>query len=178
MLDPATGVVTKAAEGLKWPYRMLFTPDGRQVIVPDPTLNELRFIDRAARREIGRALPGAPQGVTITPDGRHVFQSLSAETRVAIIDPVLARSWGTWRLARRPTASRTPRASSRRARRSAEARRAGRDTSVRKASRTSAGRVATRSGCADLGAAPRAMPCASIAGSPPASESNSRTGSD
>ena len=63
MLDPATGAVTKAAEGLKWPYRMLFTPDGRQVIVPDPTLNEVRFIDRAARREIGKlALPGAPQG--------------------------------------------------------------------------------------------------------------------
>ena len=59
VLDPATGTVTKAAEGLKWPYRMLFTPDGRQVIVPDPTLSEVRFIDRAARREIGRlALPG------------------------------------------------------------------------------------------------------------------------
>jgi YVTN family beta-propeller protein len=58
------------------------------VIVPDPTLHEVRFIDRAARREIGRlALPGAPQGVTITPDGRYVFQSLSAETRVAILDP-------------------------------------------------------------------------------------------
>ena len=67
---------------------MLFTPDGRQVIVPDPTLNEVHFIDRAARREIGKlALPGAPQGVTISPNGRHVFQSLSAEGRVAIIDP-------------------------------------------------------------------------------------------
>jgi DNA-binding beta-propeller fold protein YncE len=88
VLEPASGTVTKAAEGMKWPYRMLFTPDGRQVIVPDPTLNEVRFIDRAARREIGTlALPGGPQGATITPDGRHVFQSLSAETRVAIIDP-------------------------------------------------------------------------------------------
>ena len=58
------------------------------VIVPDPTLNEVRFIDRAARREIGRlSLAGAPQGIAITPDGRHVFQSLSAEARVAILDP-------------------------------------------------------------------------------------------
>jgi DNA-binding beta-propeller fold protein YncE len=89
VLEPASGHVTKAAEGLKWPYRMLFTPDGRWVIVPDPTLNEVRFVDRAARREVGKLdLPGAPQGVTITPDGRHVFQSLSADTRVAIIDPV------------------------------------------------------------------------------------------
>jgi DNA-binding beta-propeller fold protein YncE len=57
------------------------------VIVPDPTLHEVRFIDRAARTVIGTlALPGAPQGVTITPDGRYLFQSLSAETRVAIID--------------------------------------------------------------------------------------------
>jgi DNA-binding beta-propeller fold protein YncE len=68
---------------------MLFTPDGRQVIVPDPRLHQVRFIDRAALREIGiLPLAGAPQGVTITPDGKYVLQSLSADTRVAIIDPV------------------------------------------------------------------------------------------
>ena len=63
VLDPATGTVTKAAEGLKWPYRMLFTPDGRQVIVPDPTLNEVRFIDRggAARHRHAGAARG-PSG--------------------------------------------------------------------------------------------------------------------
>src|SRR5690606_31366929 len=83
VLDPATGAVYTAADGLTWPYRMFLTPDGRQVIVPDPTLNEVRFIDRAARRELGTLpLQGAPQGVTSTPDGRYLFQSLSAETRV------------------------------------------------------------------------------------------------
>ncbi len=56
-------------------------------MVPDPTLNEVRFIDRAARREIARlSLAGAPQGVTMTPDGRYILQSLSGETRVAIIE--------------------------------------------------------------------------------------------
>src|SRR5690606_14355186 len=87
VLDPATGTVTTAAEGFKWPYRMFFTPDGAQLVVPDPTLNEVRFIDRATHREVGRlSLAGEPQGITSTPDGRYLLQSLSGEARVAIID--------------------------------------------------------------------------------------------
>jgi len=50
--------------------------------------NELRFLDRASHRDLGRlSFPGAgPQGITISPDGRHIFLSLSKEARVAIID--------------------------------------------------------------------------------------------
>ena len=49
---------------------------------------ELRFLDRASRRELGRlTFPnGGPQGITITPDGRYLLQSLSKQERVAIID--------------------------------------------------------------------------------------------
>lgn len=88
VIDPATGAVRTAAEGFGWPYRILFTPDGQQVLMPDLRREELRFLDRASRRELGRiAFPGGgPQGITITPDGRYAFQSLSTQGRAAIVD--------------------------------------------------------------------------------------------
>jgi DNA-binding beta-propeller fold protein YncE len=88
VVDPARGTVTTAAEGFGWPYRVLYSPDARVVLLPDLRKEELRFLDRSSRRETGRlAFPGgAPQGITITPDGRYALQSLSREGRVAIID--------------------------------------------------------------------------------------------
>lgn len=88
VVRPATGEVTTAAEGFGWPYRVLFTPDGRTVLLPDLRREELRFVDRASHRELGRlAFPGGrPQGITVTPDGRYALESLSGQARVVIID--------------------------------------------------------------------------------------------
>lgn len=88
VVDPSTGSVTTAAEGLQWPYRILFTPDGSSVLLPDLSGEELRIIDRMGFTELARIdfSGAAPQGITITPDGRYVFQSLSSQGRVAIVD--------------------------------------------------------------------------------------------
>jgi DNA-binding beta-propeller fold protein YncE len=88
VINVATGAISTAAEGVAWPYRVLYTPDLATVVIPDMTNHEVRFIERASHREISRIpLPGAgPQGVTITPDGKYVLLSLSREARVAIID--------------------------------------------------------------------------------------------
>jgi YVTN family beta-propeller protein len=88
VVDPATGTVTTAAEGVSWPYRVLFTPDLSTVILPDLRNHEVRFLERATRRELSRiSLAGAgPQGVTITPDGRYLLESLSAQGQVVVID--------------------------------------------------------------------------------------------
>jgi DNA-binding beta-propeller fold protein YncE len=88
VIDLASGSVQRAAEGFRWPYRIAFTPDDATVLIPDPTLHELRFLERASRRELGR-LPfpdGAPQGIAISADGRYAFLSLSARDRVAVVD--------------------------------------------------------------------------------------------
>lgn len=88
VVDPATGTVTTAAEGVSWPYRVLFTPDQSTVVIPDMRNHEVRFLDRATRRELSRlSVPGAgPQGVTITPDGRYLLESLSTQERVMVVD--------------------------------------------------------------------------------------------
>ena len=93
VLDVARGTVSTAGEGFGWPYRILFSPDVRLVLLPDLRKEELRFVERSTRREIGKLTfaGGAPQGITITPDGRYALQSLSREGRVAVID-VAARA--------------------------------------------------------------------------------------
>jgi DNA-binding beta-propeller fold protein YncE len=87
-IDVASGAVRTAAEGFAWPYRIVLTPDDRTVLIPDLTNHDLRILERASLRELGRiSFAGAgPQGITITPDGRHAFLSLSAQNRIAIID--------------------------------------------------------------------------------------------
>ncbi len=88
VLDPATGVVTKVADSVAWPYRVLYTPDVKTVIIPDLTNETVRFLERSSKKEISRLqLPGAgPQGITISPDAKYVFLSLSKQAKVAIID--------------------------------------------------------------------------------------------
>jgi DNA-binding beta-propeller fold protein YncE len=97
VLDVATGTVTTAADSVDWPYRVLFTPDARTVLLPDMNGDVVRFVDRATRRELGRlAVPGGgPQGITLTPDGRHAFLSLSKQGRIAVIDVAARRIVGT-----------------------------------------------------------------------------------
>jgi DNA-binding beta-propeller fold protein YncE len=88
VVDARTGAVTTAAEGFQWPYRVLFSPDSRTVFLPDYRGEALRFVDRSSRAELGRIAftGGGPQGITVTPDGRFVLQSLAAQGRVAVID--------------------------------------------------------------------------------------------
>lgn len=88
VVDVATGQVTPAATGLGWPYRVLFSTDASLVLIPDLRGEELRFLDRRTRAELGRlSFPGAvPQGITVSEDGRFAFLSLSATGKVAVID--------------------------------------------------------------------------------------------
>lgn len=88
VVDARTGSVTTAAEGLGWPYRVFFSPDSRLAIIPDYRNEELRFLDRASRAELGRLkfAGGGPQGIIGTADGRHVLLSMSRDGRVVVID--------------------------------------------------------------------------------------------
>lgn len=96
VVNPTTGAITTAAEGFGWPYRVLFTPDVKTVLLPDLRREELRFVDRATHKELGRLsfAGGGPQGITITPDGKYILQSLSQQGRVAVIDAMARKVVG------------------------------------------------------------------------------------
>ncbi len=96
VVSPGTGAITTAAEGFGWPYRVFFTPDVKTVLLPDLRREELRFVDRASRKELARLAftDGGPQGITMTPDGKFILQSLSKQGRVAVIDAALRKIVG------------------------------------------------------------------------------------
>ena len=87
-IDVKSWAVSTVAEGFRWPYRMLFSPDMKTTFIPDLTNEDLRIFDRASKRETGKIVftDGGPQGITITPDGRYVLLSLSKQARIAVVD--------------------------------------------------------------------------------------------
>lgn len=88
VFNTADGTAETVAEGFGWPYRMFLTPDVSLLIVPDLQGEVLRFFDADSYDELGRIeFPGeGPQGLTLHEDGRHLFLSLSAADRIAVID--------------------------------------------------------------------------------------------
>jgi DNA-binding beta-propeller fold protein YncE len=88
VFDTGTGRRVTVAEGFGWPYRMFLTPDAGQLIVPDMRREVLRFFDGADYQELGRIdfAGQGPQGLTLHPDGRHLFLSLSSADRIAVVD--------------------------------------------------------------------------------------------
>ena len=92
VVSTVDGSVETPLSGFGWPYRILLVPQRGLVVIPDLRANQVRIVERASRSELVRLeFPGgSPQGVTVTPDGRWLFLSLSGQDRVAMID-LLAR---------------------------------------------------------------------------------------
>jgi len=88
VVDTESGEVAQALEGFGWPYRIVFSEDGQTVLLPDLRGNELRIVDVESRSEKARvSFPDAgPQSVVFSADGKYVFQTLSLEDRVAVIE--------------------------------------------------------------------------------------------
>ena len=75
------------------PYRIVFSPDGRRVLVTTPASDEVRLFDAATRRELGRlktpassGSAGQPFGVAWSPDGRLGYVTLRGAAQVAVVD--------------------------------------------------------------------------------------------
>ncbi len=104
VVDVRTGTVSTAAEGFGWPYRVLFTPDGALVMMPDYRNEELRFVARSSRTELGRMrfAGGGPQGITLTTDGRAALLSLSSQGKVVVIDIAGRRVTGEYAVGATP----------------------------------------------------------------------------
>jgi len=75
------------------PYRIVFSPDGRRVLVTTPASDEVRLFDAATRRELGRlktpassGAAGQPFGAAWSPDGRRGYVTLRGAAQVAVLE--------------------------------------------------------------------------------------------
>ena len=88
VVNTLTGETEHRLPDFSWPYRILITPDNAVAIVPDLRNHNLRFFDRATKREVASVdFPNAgPQGLTLGGNGRTLYVSLNRENRIAIMD--------------------------------------------------------------------------------------------
>lgn len=75
------------------PYRIVFSPDGRRVLVTTPGSDEVWLFDAESRREIGRirtpagnGARGQPFGVAWSPEGERAYITLRGADQVAVLD--------------------------------------------------------------------------------------------
>jgi len=88
VVDVSTGKVTQTFDiGTKRSNRLVFTHDGRTVLVSDLDAGELIVIDAAARKVVKRLPVGrAPSGILIPPDGLRAYVALTGENALAVVD--------------------------------------------------------------------------------------------
>ena len=71
------------------PYRIVFSPDGKRVLITTPASDEIRLFDAGTRQELGRARTpagGQPFGIAWHPDGRQAFITLRGSAQVAVLE--------------------------------------------------------------------------------------------
>lgn len=75
------------------PYRIVFSPDGRRVLVTTPGSDEVRLFDAETRRELGRlktpassGAAGQPFGAAWSPDGKRAYITLRGAAQVVVLD--------------------------------------------------------------------------------------------
>ena len=100
VVDLRASTVVDTLRGFGLPYRLAISPDGRRVVITDPSKANVRIFDAATRREqrsidiprdslVSTAeVPGSPspEGVAISRDGRWAFVTLQGRNRLATID--------------------------------------------------------------------------------------------
>ena len=88
VISVASGEISQQWSGFSWPYRILLTDDEKYAVMPDLGNEQLRFFDVNSGTEMGKIdLAGAqPQGVTLYPDDRTLFVSLSGQNKVLVVN--------------------------------------------------------------------------------------------
>ena len=67
--------------------RIMFTPDGKKLLLTGYKSNELVVIDVASQKVVKRlAISASPSAIAISPDGSHAYLALPLINAVAVID--------------------------------------------------------------------------------------------
>jgi YVTN family beta-propeller protein len=88
VISVADGAIQAQWSGFDWPYRILLSKDERFALVSDLRKGQLRIFDARSKTELGTIdIPATgPQGMTLYPDDRTLFLSLSAQDKILVID--------------------------------------------------------------------------------------------
>ncbi len=88
IIDVATGKVKETLDlHTKRSNRLVFTPDGKMVLVSDLGTGELVVLDAPSRKEIKRIKLGAGcAGTLVAPDGSRAYVAVTPDNNVAVID--------------------------------------------------------------------------------------------
>ncbi len=89
VLDLNTNKKLAQFEGFSFPYRVLFSHEERQALVPDFQNHNIRFFDRITKQELGKLSlekEAGPQGITLHPNKDIAFLSLNLKNKIVAID--------------------------------------------------------------------------------------------
>ncbi len=86
IIDIASKKVTQSFNlGMKDANRLVFTPDGKRVLITDEIGGDLVVLDAPTRKEIKR-LKMKPDAVMVVPDGSRAYVALRQDHVVAVVD--------------------------------------------------------------------------------------------
>jgi len=88
VIDVSDGSAQAQWSGFGWPYRILLTNEEQFALVSDLKKGQLRIFDAQSKTELGVInIPSTgPEGMTLHPDDRTLFLSLSRRNKVLVID--------------------------------------------------------------------------------------------
>lgn len=96
----------RAGEGEKYasPIEMAFSPDGSRLYVLCQQSDELRVLDVATHRVIGKVGVGhIPRGLALSYDSRRIYVTNSWDDTVSVIDAEKLQTVATWPVAAEPS---------------------------------------------------------------------------
>ena len=89
VINPKTNELLAQFGGFSFPYRVLFSHNEKQALVPDFSNHYLRFFDRESKKELGTLAlekEAGPQGIALHPVEDIAFLSLNLQNKVLAID--------------------------------------------------------------------------------------------
>lgn len=86
------------------PVETLYSPDGRRIYVLCQESGEVRVLDAASFKQLGRVTIGrVTRGMTLSPDGARLFVTSSWEDSLSVVDTAKLEVVSKWKIGSEPT---------------------------------------------------------------------------
>ena len=93
IIDLKNGDLRQELDGFVTPRNLLFTPDGKRLLISDSTLGIVAVVDTASWKQVSQVAVGAGAfGTAIDPKGQRVYVNNEAADTVTVIDLAMMRT--------------------------------------------------------------------------------------